>query len=200
MSVNSVVDERTLREIYFSAFEAVVKQAKPWTVMCSYNQINGTFACENRWLLTDVLRGEWGFDGFVMSDWGGVHSTEKAALAGLDQESGQELDKQIYFGKPLADAVASGRVPEARLDEMAKIFEYDGQDTCAAGRYCPALYWSGARLRGGRGCLHARSALVLRWLGARGCARRQPCTRQAGGARSHPRRPRACPAELPMLP
>lgn len=70
LSVNSCVDERTLQEIYLPAFEAAVKKARPWTVMCSYNRLNGAYASENKPLLTDILRGAWGFDGFVMSDWG----------------------------------------------------------------------------------------------------------------------------------
>ena len=73
MSNSSEADERTLREIYFPAFETAVKKAQPYTFMCSYNQINGTFASENKWLLTDVLRNDWGFEGYVMSDWGAVN-------------------------------------------------------------------------------------------------------------------------------
>ncbi|MBN2222599.1 MAG: glycoside hydrolase family 3 protein, partial [Vallitaleaceae bacterium] len=72
MTSDSVVDERTLREIYLASFEIAVKEAKPWTVMCSYNKINGTYAAENHYFLTDILRDEWGFDGFVVSDWGAV--------------------------------------------------------------------------------------------------------------------------------
>ncbi len=112
------IDEKALRESDLLAFKIAIDGGKPGSVMCAYNKVNGDYACENSFLLTRVLRDEWRYPGFVMSDWGGVHSTEKAALAGLDQESGQELDKQIYFGKPLAEALASGRVPEARLDEM----------------------------------------------------------------------------------
>ena len=112
------IDEKALRESDLLAFKIAIDGGRPGSVMCAYNKVNGDYSCENRFLLTDVLRSEWRYPGFVMSDWGGVHSTEKAALAGLDQESGQELDKQIYFGQPLADAIAGGRVPEARLDEM----------------------------------------------------------------------------------
>ena len=78
MSNSSEADERTLREIYFPAFETAVKKAQPYTFMCSYNQINGTFASENKWLLTDVLRNDWGFEGYVMSDWGAVNDRVKA--------------------------------------------------------------------------------------------------------------------------
>ncbi len=79
LRVSAEVDERTLREIYLPAFEAVVKESQPWTVMCAYNKINGTYASEHHWLLTEVLRDEWGFDGVVMSDWGAVHDRVAAA-------------------------------------------------------------------------------------------------------------------------
>lgn len=86
MRISAEVDERTLREIYLPAFERIVKEAQPATVMCSYNRINGIFASENRWLLTDVLRDEWGFKGAVVSDWGAVHDNAAAISAGLDLE------------------------------------------------------------------------------------------------------------------
>jgi beta-glucosidase len=86
--------------------------------MCAYNKVNGDWACENAHLLNDVLKRDWGYRGWVMSDWGAVHSTAKAALAGLDQQSGQELDRAIYFGDPLKAEVQAGRVPIARLDDM----------------------------------------------------------------------------------
>ena len=112
--------ETALRESDLLAFEIAIREGKPGSVMCAYNRVNGDYACENKFLLTDVLRREWGYPGFVMSDWGAVHSTEKAANAGLDQESGQELDSAIFFGAPLAQAVAAGRVSPARLDEMVR--------------------------------------------------------------------------------
>jgi beta-glucosidase len=117
MRVSADVDERTLREIYFPAFERVVTQARPATVMCSYNRVNGVYACENPHLLTDVLKTDWGWKGWTMSDWGAVHSLD-AAAAGLDQESGQELDKQVYFDQPLREALRDGTLPQARLDDM----------------------------------------------------------------------------------
>lgn len=86
MACDSVVDERALREIYLSAFEKVVKDAKPWTVMCSYNKINGTYASDNHWLLAKVLREEWGFDGLVVTDWGGNNDRIKSVAAGTDLE------------------------------------------------------------------------------------------------------------------
>ncbi len=86
LRVSAEVDERTLREIYLPGFERVVTQARPWTVMCAYNRLNGVHASQHRWLLTDVLRGEWGFTGLVVSDWGAVHDRVAALAAGLDLE------------------------------------------------------------------------------------------------------------------
>lgn len=113
MRVDAQVDERTLREIYLPAFERVVKQARPLTVMCAYNKINGTFGSEHPWLLTTVLRDEWGFDGLVMSDWGAVEDRVAGVSAGLDLEmpaSGGTNDQRVL------DAVRDGRLPEADLD------------------------------------------------------------------------------------
>ncbi|HWR23069.1 MAG TPA: glycoside hydrolase family 3 C-terminal domain-containing protein [Feifaniaceae bacterium] len=113
MSSSSEVDERTLREIYLAAFETSVKKAKPWTVMCSYNRINGTLASENRLLMTDILRGEWGFDGYVVTDWGAVADRVKGLKAGVDLEmpaSGGVNDQKIV------NAVRAGELDEAALD------------------------------------------------------------------------------------
>ncbi len=113
MSSSADADERTIREIYFPAFETAVKEASPWTVMCSYNRINGTYASENHWLLTEVLRDEWGFDGYVMSDWGAVAGRVEGIEAGLDLEmpaSGGINDAKIV------EAVKSGRLDEKLVD------------------------------------------------------------------------------------
>ena len=117
MSGSSEVDERTLREIYFPAFETAVKKAQPYTFMCSYNQINGTFASENKWLLTNVLRGDWGFEGYVMSDWGAVNDRVPGLKAGLDLEmpgSGGFNDAEIV------KAVKDGSLDEAVLDQAVE--------------------------------------------------------------------------------
>ncbi len=114
MTSDSVVDERTLREIYLAAFEGAVKTGKPWTVMCSYNKINGTYGSENRRYLTDILRDEWGFDGYVMSDWGAVNDRVAGVIAGLDLEmpsSGGVNDAR------LVEAVREGRLKEDVLDQ-----------------------------------------------------------------------------------
>ncbi|AGL15656.1 glycoside hydrolase family 3 C-terminal domain-containing protein [Actinoplanes sp. N902-109] len=109
MTVSADVDERTLREIYLPAFERVVTGAQPWTVMCSYNRINGTYASEDHWLLTDVLRGEWGFTGLVVSDWGAVNRRDAGVAAGLDLEmpssggSGTEIILQAVRAGTLAE-------------------------------------------------------------------------------------------------
>ena len=117
MSCSSEIDERTLREIYLAAFETAIKEAKPDTVMCSYNRINGEFASENHWLLTEVLRDQWGFEGYVMSDWGAVNDRVKGLKAGLELEmpgSGGNTDKEIV------EAVKNGELEESVLDRAVE--------------------------------------------------------------------------------
>ena len=116
MTSSSDADERTIHEIYTPGFEAAVKQGKAGSVMCSYNRINGVYACEQPNLLNEILKGEFGFDGWVMSDWGGAHSTVDAALNGMDQE--MDLAPGKYFGDELKAAVEAGKVPQSRLDDM----------------------------------------------------------------------------------
>ena len=107
------IDERGGRESDLLAFEIALKNSNVQSVMCSYNLVNGVYSCENPYLLTDVLKGDWGFQGFVMSDWWATHSTVNAALAGLDQE---QPDNQFFADLP--QAVANGMVPQSRLDDM----------------------------------------------------------------------------------
>jgi beta-glucosidase len=118
MVVDARIDEASFRMSDLLAFQIAIENGRPGSVMCAYNKINGDWACENRHLMTDVLKRDWNYHGWVMSDWGAVHSTAKAANAGLDQQSGQELDKAMYFAAPLKAAVQSGAVPVARLDDM----------------------------------------------------------------------------------
>lgn len=114
-AVNVHIDERSMRESDLLAFEIGVHEGKPAGVMCSYNRLNGDYACENHYLLTEVLKKDWGFQGFVLSDWQGAHSTAKASVAGLDHEEPGE----IFFGGALKQAVQSGKVPMAEVDDHA---------------------------------------------------------------------------------
>jgi beta-glucosidase len=112
--VDARISTQAARESDLLAFELGIRIGQPSSVMCSYNKVKGDWACENDWLLNHVLKGAWHFPGFVVSDWDGTHSTEKAAMAGLDvQMPGDE-----YFGAALKEAVTSGRVPLQRLDDM----------------------------------------------------------------------------------
>ncbi len=113
-SVDALIDERSMRETDLLIFEIGIKQGKPGMVMCSYNLVNGAHACENDYLLNQVLKQEWGFQGFVISDWGATHSTVPSALAGLDQEQ----PGGRFFSAALKQAVEAGEVPMSRLDDM----------------------------------------------------------------------------------
>ena len=116
-TISSEVRERALREIYLPAFKAAVEEADPWTVMAAYNKINGTYATEQRYLLSDILKGEWGYKGFVVSDWGAVHSTIPAAKAGTDLEMPGPAK---FFGKQLMKAVKEGKVSESVIDDKVR--------------------------------------------------------------------------------
>jgi beta-glucosidase len=117
MRISADVDERSLRELYLRAFQRVVTTAQPWTVMCSYNRINGVYASQNRWLLTDVLRDEWGFQGLVVSDWGAVVDRVEAVRAGLDLTM---PGPDPTGDQALVEAVGSGRLPVSTLARSAE--------------------------------------------------------------------------------
>jgi beta-glucosidase len=125
-SVSANVDERTLREIYLPGFRAGVKEGGAWSVMSAYNKLNGMFCSENPWLLTEVLKKEWGFQGFVVSDWGATHSTAASANAGLDLE----MPTGVFFHAPLLDAVRKGLVQESTVND--KVI-----------RLLRAMFWAG---------------------------------------------------------
>lgn len=134
MTSDSVMDERTMRELYLASFEGMVKTGKPWTIMNSYNKLNGTYLCENREILTDILRKEWGFDGYVMTDWGAMNDRIKALKAGCNLEmpsSGGITDAEIV------KAVTDGSLDEKVLDQACEeflniVFRYEeNRDTSA---------------------------------------------------------------------
>jgi beta-glucosidase len=114
--VDSIISKRAMRESDLLAFQIGIQVGDPAAVMCSYNAVNGDFACENKYLLTDVLKKDWKFKGFVLSDWGGTHSTVKASAAGLDNE--QPMDD--FYGAKLKEAVQSGKVPMSELDDHVR--------------------------------------------------------------------------------
>src|ERR1700678_4219191 len=114
--VNAIISKRAMQESDLLAFHIAISIANPGAVMCSYNRINGDFGCENSYTLRDVLENEWGFKGFVISDWGGTHSTEKASAAGLDQEQ----PMADFFGPKLKEAVESGKVPLSEIDDHVR--------------------------------------------------------------------------------
>jgi beta-glucosidase len=114
MTSDSLIDERTLREIYLPAFEAAVKRAKPATIMCAYNRLNGTYCSDNVYLLRNILRDEWGFEGVIVTDWGALNDRVTAFQAGLDLEMPGGVG---YFDQAVIDAVRCGELPEARVDE-----------------------------------------------------------------------------------
>jgi beta-glucosidase len=114
MSSDSIMDERTLREIYLPAFEKAVKQAKPWTVMCAYNKLNGVYCSDNHYLLRDLLRDEWGYEGVIVTDWGAMSDRIKAFEAGLDMEM---PGSKGYFDEAVLTAIQNGGLSEGRLNE-----------------------------------------------------------------------------------
>jgi beta-glucosidase len=119
MTADSIIGDAAARESDLLAFQIAIERGKPGSVMCAYNLINGQYGCENKWLLNDVLKRDWVYDGFVMSDWGAVHSLD-ALANGLDQQSGEQLDKQVWFDKPLKDGLAAGTIAPARVDDAAR--------------------------------------------------------------------------------
>ncbi|MBY6312306.1 beta-glucosidase [Rhodococcoides kroppenstedtii] len=116
--VSSTITEQALRESDLLAFEIALEIGGAMAVMPGYNMVNGKYASENHFLLTEVLKGDWRFPGFVMSDWGATHSTVHAAMAGLDRQSGRDLDTEHFFGDALMQSVQRGDVPVSRLDDM----------------------------------------------------------------------------------
>jgi beta-glucosidase len=119
MTADSLIGEAAARESDLLAFQIAIERGKPGSVMCAYNLVNGVYGCHDDFLLNKVLKRDWSYKGFVMSDWGAVHGLD-AFTAGLDQQSGEQLDKQVWLDKPLKDAVAAGTIPAARVDDAAR--------------------------------------------------------------------------------
>jgi len=150
MTGSSDMSERTLREIYLAVYEPVIRRANPWTVMGAYNKVNGVFACENEFLLEQVLKGEWGYDGVVVSDWGATKTTAEAANHGLDLEM---PGPARHFGAKLVEAVRNGDVSQAVVDDHARRLLrliircglLDGNPKSARGELCSARHRACAR-------------------------------------------------------
>jgi beta-glucosidase len=145
LSISSEVDERTLREIYLPAFETAVKKAKPWTVMCAYNKLNGTYCSENHRLLVDILKDEWGFEGFVVSDWGAVHDRVTSLKGGLDLEMPGPRERRVTA---VIEAVRSGALSQSVLDESVhRILEivFKAAETSKGGSFDTAIHHALAR-------------------------------------------------------
>lgn len=145
LTISAEVDERTLHEIYLPAFETAVKKAKPWTVMCAYNKLNGTHCSENHKLLVDILKDEWGFGGLVVSDWGAVHDRVASLKSGLDLEMPGPRDRRV---KAVVEAIRSGALGEEVLDESVRrilgiIFK--AAETPKGGSFDTALHHALAR-------------------------------------------------------
>ncbi|HUH96597.1 MAG TPA: glycoside hydrolase family 3 C-terminal domain-containing protein [Anaerolineales bacterium] len=160
-TISSEMDERTLREIYLPAFETAVKEAKPWTVMCSYNKINGTFSAENQRLLTAILRDEWGFEGVVISDWGAVHDRVEALRAGLDLEMPGPRARHL---KAVIEAVRSGSLSEAVLDHSVRLLleiVFRAEGTKKGGSFDVAAHHALARKVASEGMVLLRNNGVL---------------------------------------
>lgn len=126
-SISVVVNERALREIYLAGFKTAIQEAGAWSVMGAYNMVNGVYCCEDPFILTDILRKEWGFNGFVLSDWGGTHSTVGSVNAGLDLE----MPREHWYGKKLLKAVETGEVSKKQVDTMT-------------GNLLRGMFWTGA--------------------------------------------------------
>ncbi|WAC49592.1 beta-glucosidase [Asticcacaulis sp. SL142] len=119
-TLSANMSDKAARESDLLAFQFAIEVGNPASVMCAYNRYNGVYACEHPYLLTEVLKTDWNYKGYVMSDWGATHSTIPAANAGLDQQSGYPFDKSNYFAGPLKEAVDNGFVKPERLDDMAR--------------------------------------------------------------------------------
>jgi beta-glucosidase len=161
LSINAVIDDRTLYEIYLPAFETVVKKAQPWTVMCAYNKLNGTYCSQNHRLLVDVLKNEWEFEGLVVSDWGAVHDRVAALKNGLDLEMPGPQDGRV---QAVIQAVRSGELDEDTLDEsVERILKvvFEAQKTPKGGKFDAEAHHAMARKIAGEGMVLLKNDGIL---------------------------------------
>lgn len=161
MTISAEIDERTLHEIYLPAFEAAVKQAQPWTVMCCYNRVNGVYGSEQHKLLTEVLKDEWGFEGFVVSDWGAVHDRVAALKGGLDLEMPGPRKRRT---KAVVEAIRNGEVDEAVLDETVRRIlriVFKAAETPKGGTFDAAAHHALARKIAGEGMVLLKNDGIL---------------------------------------
>ena len=159
--INALVDERTLREIYLPAFETAVKKAKPWTVMCAYNKLNGTYCSEHHELLVDILKNEWGFEGLVVSDWGAVHDRVKALQGGLDLEMPGPKPRRV---QAVVEAVRNGELDEAVLNESVRRIlgiVFKAAQTPKGGKFDVAAHHALARRIAGEGIVLLKNNGIL---------------------------------------
>jgi beta-glucosidase len=161
LTISSEMDERTLREIYLPAFEMAVKEAQPWTVMCAYNKLNGTYCSENHKLLVDILKEEWGFEGLVVSDWGAVHDRVASLQGGLDLEMPGPRELRV---KAVVEAVRKGTLDETTLDDsVRRILEivFKAAQTPKGGTFDITTHHALARLVAGEGMVLLKNNGIL---------------------------------------
>ncbi len=159
--IDTLVDERTLREIYLPAFETAVVKGKPWTVMCAYNKLNGTYCSEHRELLVDILKHEWGFAGLVVSDWGAVHDRVRALQGGLDLEMPGPQERRV---RAVVEAVRAGVLDEAVLNESVRRIlgvVFRAAETPKGGKFDAAAHHALARHVAGEGIVLLKNNGIL---------------------------------------
>jgi len=161
LTISSEIDERTLREIYLPAFETAVKNSKPWTVMCAYNKLNGTYCSENHRLLVDILKDEWGFEGFIFSDWGAVHDRVASMKGGIDLEMPGPRERRV---KAVVEAVRSGVLDESVLDESVRRIlgiVFKAAETTKDGSFDTAMHHALARRIAAEGMVLLKNNRIL---------------------------------------